>query len=117
MKGSNHEPKHSALNLTNVLSLYQSLKGTNKTKLFFAAFDKRLRYLIDYLGHENLREISSKDAGWFRDYLFDRGISSSSIKRIFSTVRAVINLSIKEHGVNWSNVFTGTYIPDDSRST
>ena len=39
VKGSNHEPKHSALNLTDALSLYQSLKGTNKTKLFFAAFD------------------------------------------------------------------------------
>ena len=43
-------------------------------------------------------------------------MSSSSIKRIFSTVRAVINLSIKEHGLDWSNVFSGTDIPDDSRS-
>ena len=54
--------------------------------------------------------------GRFRDYLFDRGMSSSSIKRTFSTVRAVINLSIKEHGLDWSNVFSGTYIPDDSGS-
>ena len=69
------------------------------------------------MGHEQLDEITSKDAGRFRDYLFDRGMSSSSIKRIFSTVRAVINLLIKEHGLDWSNVFSGTYIPDDSRST
>ena len=68
------------------------------------------------MGHENLHEITSKDAGRFRDYLFDRGMSSSAIKRVFSTVRAVINLSIKEHGFDWSNVFSGTYIPDDTRS-
>ena len=43
-------------------------------------------------------------------------MSSSSIQRVFSTVRAVLNLSIKEHGLDWPNVFSGTYIPDDSRS-
>ena len=102
--------------MAEALALYQRLKGTNKTKLFFEASDRSIRYLADCLGHEQLDEITSKDAGRFRDYLFDRGMSSSSINRIFSTVRAVINLSIKEHGLDWSNVFSGTYIPDDSRS-
>ena len=73
---------------------------SNKTKLFFDASERSLRYLIDCLGHENFDEITYKDAGYFRDYLLDRGMSSSSIKRIFSTVRAVINLSIKENGLD-----------------
>ena len=116
VKGGNHEPRRSTLTLAEALALYQRLKGTNKTKLFFEASDRSIRYLADCLGHEQLDEITSKDAVRFRDYLFDRGMSSSSINRIFSTVRAVINLSIKEHGLDWSNVFSGTYIPDDSRS-
>ena len=116
VKGGNHEPRRSTLTLAEALALYQRLKGTNKTKLFFKASDRSIRYLADCLGHEQLDEITSKDAGRFRDYLFDRGMSSSSINRIFSTVRAVINLSIKEHGLDWPNVFSGTYIPDDSRS-
>ena len=116
VKGGNHEPRHSTLTLTDALSLYQRLKGTNKTKLFFEASDRSIRYLIDCLGYENFDKITYKDAGRFHDYLFDWGMSSSSINRIFSTVRAVINLSIKEHGLDWSNVFSGTYIPDDSRS-
>ena len=116
VKGGNHEPRRSTLTLAEALALYQRLKGTNKTKLFFEASDRSIRYLADCLGHEQLDEITSKDAGRFRDYLFDRGMSSSSINRIFSTVRAVINLSIKEHGLDWSNVFSGTYILDDSRS-
>ena len=116
VKGGNHEPRRSTLTLAEALALYQRLKGTNKTKLFFKASDRSIRYLADCLGHEQLDEITSKDAGRFRDYLFDRGMSSSSINRIFSTVWAVINLSIKEHGLDWPNVFSGTYIPDDSRS-
>ena len=40
VKGGNHEPRHSTLTLTDALSLYQLLKGTNKTKLFFEASDR-----------------------------------------------------------------------------
>ena len=53
------------------------------------------------------------DAGRFRDHLFERGMSSSSVKRVFSSVRAVINLAIREHGLSVTNVFSGTFIPDD----
>ncbi len=40
-------------------------------------------------------------------------MSSSSVKRVFSSVRAVINLAISEHGLSAINVFSGTFIPDD----
>ena len=40
-------------------------------------------------------------------------MSSSSVKRVFSSVRAVINLAIREHGIAANNVFSGTFIPDD----
>ena len=53
------------------------------------------------------------DAGRFRDYFFERGMSSLSVKRVFSSVRAVIKLAIREHGLSVSDVFSGTFIPDD----
>ena len=40
-------------------------------------------------------------------------MSSLSVKRVFSSVRAVINLAIREHGLSVHNVFSGTFIPDD----
>ena len=40
-------------------------------------------------------------------------MSSSSVKRVFSSVQAVINLAIREHGLSVTNVFSGTFIPDD----
>ena len=61
--------------------------------------------------------IEISDAGRFRDYLFDRGMSSSSVKRAFSSVRAVINLAIREQGLSINNVFSGTFIPDDEAKT
>ena len=99
--------------LTDALALYHRLKGTGKTNLFFESSERSIRYLIECLGHDSLTSLEVSDAGRFRDYLFERGVSSSSVKRVFSSVRAVINLAIREHGLSMTNVFSGTFIPDD----
>ena len=98
---------------TNALALYHRLKSTGKTSLFFESSERSIRYLIECLGHDSLTSLEVSDAGRFRDYLFERGMSSSSVKRVFSSVRAVINLAIREHGLSVTNVFSGTFIPDD----
>ena len=100
--------------LTDALSLYHRLKGAGKTKLFFEVSGRSIRYLTECLGHDNLSMLELSDAGQFRDFLFDRGMSSSSVKRVFSSVRAIVNLAIREQGIAVSNVFSGTYIPEDA---
>jgi hypothetical protein len=102
-----------SFSLTDALALYHRLKGTGKTNLFFESSERSIRYLIECLGHDSLTSLEVSDAGRFRDYLFERGMSSSSVKRVFSSVRAVINLAIREHGLSVTNVFSGTFIPDD----
>jgi len=102
-----------AFKITDALALYHRLKGNGKTNLFFEGSERSIRYLIDCLGHDNLTALEVSSAGRFRDYLFERGMSSSSVKRVFSSVRAVINLAIREHGIAANNVFSGTFIPDD----
>ena len=102
-----------SFSLTDALALYHRLKGTGKTSLFFESSERSIRYLIECLGHDSLTSLEVSDAGRFRDYLFERGMSSSSVKRVFSSVRAVINLAIREHGLSVTNVFSGTFIPDD----
>ena len=99
--------------LTDALALYHRLKGAGKTKLFFESSERSIRYLIECLGHDSLTSLEVSDAGRFRDYLFERGMSSSSVKRVFSSVRAVINLAVMENGLSTTNVFSGTFIPDD----
>ena len=102
-----------SFSLTNALALYHRLKGTGKTSLFFESSERSIRYLIECLGHDSLTSLEVSDAGRFRDYLFEHGMSSSSVKRFFSSVRAVINLAIREHGLSVTNFFSGTFIPDD----
>jgi integrase len=106
-----------SFSITEALALYHRLKGGGKTKLFFESSERSMRYVTDCLGHDDLAAIEISDVGRFRDYLFDRGMSSSSVKRVFSSVRAVINLAIREQGLPINNVFSGTFIPDDEAKT
>ena len=109
----NQQASHDVFTMSDALALYHRLKGKGKTNLFFEASERSIRYLSECLGHEDLTALEISDAGRFRDYLFSKGMSSSSVKRVFSSVRAVVNIAIKEHGIAASNVFSGTYIPDD----
>ena len=101
------------LSLPEALALYQRLKGADKTKLFFEGSERSIRYLIECVGHDKINGLEPADVGRFRDFLFNRGMSSSSVKRVFSSVRAIVNLAIREQGIAVSNVFSGTYIPED----
>ena len=102
-----------SFSLTDALALYHRLRSFGKTKLFFESSGRNMRTLTDFLSHDDLVAIEISDTGRFRDYLFDRGMSSSSVKRVFSSVRAIVNLATREYGIAANSVFSGTYIPDD----
>ena len=36
----------------------------------------------------------------------------STVKRVFGSIRAIINLVMREHGIEGSNAFSGTFMPD-----
>ena len=104
------------LSLPEALALYQRLKGADKTRLFFEASERSIRYLIDCVGHDSLTDLVSSDAGKFRDYLFDRGMASASVKRVISSAGAILNIAIKEYGLERPNIFKGTFIPADAKT-
>ena len=88
-----------SFSLNDAVALYHRLKGMGKTKLFVESSELSIRYLIECLGHDSLTSLEVSDAGRFRDYLFERVMSSSSVKRVSSSIRAVINLAIREYGL------------------
>ena len=102
-----------SLSMDDALDCYHRLKGADKNELFFKASERSIRYLKECLGDRPIEQLQAADAGLFRDYLFDKGLSSSSVKRVFSTIRAIVNLSIRENGLGITNPFAGTFIPDD----
>ncbi len=59
--------------------------------------------VIDQLCDKQLCDYSTLDAGKVRDALIGRGLSVLSVRRIFTTVKAVINLAIAEHGLDIRN--------------
>jgi len=95
------------------LQLYIRLKGKGKTKSFHRTAERNIEYLIKCLGSRPIDQYSTVDAGTFRDWLFDKELSSSSVKRVFSSIISIMNLSIQENGIDIRNAFSGIYIPDD----
>jgi hypothetical protein len=51
------------------------------------------------------------DAGKFRDWLVAKGLGRSSLQRIFSVVKAIVNFNVREFGLNCRNAFSGVYLP------
>lgn len=102
--------------LSEARDLYLSVKGVGRQKLFFDSTNRNIRYLIECLGDNHLDCYTSKDAAKFRDWLLSKGLSTSSIQRIFSVVKAVISFAILEEGLDCSNPFSKVYIPNNTTS-
>lgn len=104
--------------LSDALAAYLALKGFNKGVVFTRTATRNVEYLIEEFGDRPIGEYSSSDAARFRDALFERGLASNSVKRIFASVRSIVQLTISENGLEIKNVFRGTYLPDkdDKRS-
>ena len=98
--------------LSEALTTYLKLKGEGKNKLFVRTANRSIKYVIELLGDLPIDDYSSKDASKFRDNLLNKGLLISSVKRVFSSIRSIINLSITEEGINCINAFSKTYMPD-----
>ena len=102
----------SSMTLSEALELYLRLKGSNKDKVFHRGAERNIQSVIDVLGDRPVDEYASSDAASFRDYLLQKGLTTNSVKRNFSTIRSIINLCIQEHGLDCKNAFSRVYLPD-----
>ena len=100
--------------LSDALDLYLRLKGKGKDKTFVRTANRNIEYIIKVLGNRAIKSYSTNDAGKFRDWLIEQGMSNSTVKRVFSSIRAIINLAINEFGLNIINPFSKVYLPSSS---
>ena len=100
--------------ISDALDLYLRLKGVGKDKVFFRTANRNIRYVIKVLGNKSLKSYSSSDGGKFRDWLLEEGMSVNTVKRVFSSIRSIINIAISEYGLDCSNGFARTYFPNDN---
>ena len=101
--------------LSGALNEYCLLKGIGKSDQFFTVAKRNIGCVIDYVGDRPLDTYSTSDASSFRLELFRRKLSSTSVQRIFSTIRAAINITIQEDGLSCINAFAKTYLPNEER--
>ena len=100
-------------NIEEALEIYFSVIGKGRQKLFFTTARRYVGYLIQCLGIRPIDEYSSKDATILREWLVNKGLGKSSLRRAFSSIKAVINFVILEHGLACQNPFTKVYLPNN----
>ena len=110
--GSNEDADYSSPNINDALDLYLRLKGVDKGKTFIRTANRNVEYIIKVLGNKSIKSYTSLDASKFRDWLIEQGMSLSTVKRVFSSVKAIINLTIQEYGLDINNPFSKTYMPE-----
>lgn len=92
--------------------LYLKLKGQGKGESFFAYSEQNFGYLVEAVGNKDLIDYKLADGGLFRDWLIKKGLASSSVKRVFSPIRAITNLAIAEYGLDMRSPFANVYFPE-----
>ena len=105
--GSNGINAQSKFSISDGFNLYLRLKASSRPESFKTYTRRNQRYLIESLGDIQLEELSPIDGANFRDHLISKELSSASIRRVFSTIKAVVNLCISEHGLTITNPFKG----------
>lgn len=95
---------------------YVQIKGKGRSKTFFSSSDRNIKYAIECLGDRALDQYSTTDGGIFREWLKDKSMSTSTIRRVFNTIKAIVALAISEHGLGINNPFSGIYIEEHCTS-
>ena len=101
--------------LTEARDAYIKLKGVGKDKTFIRGASRNVDVVIKHLGDKPIDGYSSADAAALRDAMLEKGLSIASVKRNFSTIRSIINLTISEQGLDCGNAFSRTFMPEQDR--
>ena len=109
---ANDVSKLAAPNLSEAVQTYLQLNGIGRPKTFHRAAMRNAQVVMDILGNRPISEYSTLEAGKVRDALIGRGLAVLSVRRSFTTIKAIINLAIAEHGLNIRNPFSAIYMPE-----
>ena len=107
---SNH-PGEGPPTILEACELYLRLKN-NEDRTFIRTAKRNSAYVAKALGNRPITSYASNEAAQFRDWCFKKGMSLSTVKRVFASIRSIINLTMREYGIEGSNAFSGTFMPD-----
>ena len=91
------------ITLAEAMETYLTRKGANKGKTFHAAAQRACAYLVEACGAKDLADYTRADALKYRDCLIAKGMAGSSVSRVISSIRAVMNFAISEYALDLKN--------------
>ena len=97
--------------MMDAVEMYLSIKGKDD-RTFIRTARRNGEYVSKVLGNRPITSYSSSEAAQFRDWCFEQGMNINTVKRVFASVRSIINLTMREYGIEGSNAFSGTFMPD-----
>ena len=91
-----HSVADDTLHMSEACALYLRLKGVGKDKVFIRTANRNTGYVTKLLGDRLIGSYSSNEAAQFRDWCIEQGMGIKTVKVVFASVRAIINLAIAE---------------------
>ncbi|WP_289036655.1 DUF6538 domain-containing protein, partial [uncultured Roseibium sp.] len=98
--------------LSEAEALYVEMKGRGRSGSFEQTAKRSISYMLQLLGDKPVDAYTRAEVNRFRDSLDKRGLSTTSVRRIFSTVRAAVNFTARENGLEEPRAFAGVYLGD-----
>ena len=92
---------------------YVRVKGAERSTTFAQAANRSVRYLTELHGDRPIDAYSRQDLNGLRDKLFGRGLSQASVKRTLAALRAIVNFTTREHGLEEVRAFSGMYLGEE----
>ena len=110
-------PNASGPLMTEAGQIYLKAKGASRPLTFTQAVTRSVRYLVSVAGDKPIDSYVREDANSLRDTLIARGLSRASIRRTLSVLRATINFTTRELGLEDVKVFSGVYLGEPEELT
>lgn len=99
--------------LSEAQSIYLKAKQKGRPKTFNTAVDRSVRCLVGLHGDKPIDTYSRSEANQLRDAFVEKGLGKASIQRSLNVIRAILNFTTRELGIDEVRAFSGIYLGDD----
>ncbi|KIM00726.1 Phage integrase [Paramagnetospirillum magnetotacticum MS-1] len=100
--------------MSEAAALYIGAKKKGRPKTFRQGVDRVVSQMIAVAGDKPIDTFSREEANALRNSLREKGLSTPSIKRAFSVVRALINFVSRELGLDEIRTFSSIYFGEEN---
>ena len=91
---NNDNHQDNTIHLSEACELYIRLKGAGKYKVFTRTANRNTDYVTKLLRDRPISSYSSNQAAQFCDWCIQQGMGIKTVKCVFSSTRAIVNLAI-----------------------